>query len=553
MNLQKQTLIQFNNLFVKYSDIPILDNISGSVCVGSKIGLIGINGTGKSTLLKCIGNISKPNSGDVFTNSTIEYIPQLDLDLYRSDMRLFEYLEDQHDDWWLVFEQYENLFGSQLSESRIVSTLSGGEIVKLNIATALSKSPHLLLLDEPTNHLDLMSLQQLENVLINTSTAFVVVSHNIDFLNSVVNTIWELDKGKLNVFGGNYDFYHSEKKRILQSQFDQFVVVRKKIRGKKEALLNANVRFQKKLGKLKRMAKTNDRSIPKIARNGIKMKVEKGFGINKVKKKSAIEDLTNDLNKLKMINRKNVYLELCNEKKSGLMVSFEKCTLILPNQVHLIDDINFTIHHGDKIAILGNNGSGKTTFVNQLVYEEHDLLMGTVKYGLPYITLFVDQKYKVVNPEKTILENMQSSNKNINYENIRRILSNLGFSFKYNIKVKASTLSGGETVRLAFAMATSSNIDLLILDEPTNNLDIETVRVISESLCKFRGTLIVISHDIPFLKNINTGRVYVITDKRINDVSLDNLQKLENMNETIKTNWKPGIKISKEGYGKYSF
>jgi len=523
MNLQKQTLIQFNNLFVKYSETPILDNISGSVCVGDKIGLIGINGSGKSTLLKCIGNIAKPNSGNIFTNSTIEYVPQLDLDLYRSDMRLFEYLENQHEDWWLVFKQYENLFQSQLSESRIVSTLSGGEIVKLNIATALSNSPHLLLLDEPTNHLDLKSLQQLETALLNSSTAFVIVSHNINFLNSVVNIIWEIDKGKLNVFGGNYDFYFSEKERVIQSRLDQFEVVRKKIRKEKEALLNANARFQKKLGKLKRMAKTNDRSIPKIVRNGIKMKVEKGFGINKIKKESAIEDLTNDLNKLKIINRKNVYLELSNEKKSGLIVSLEKCTLILPNHVHLIDDINFTIHYGDKIAILGNNGSGKTTFVNQLVYEKHDSLRGTVKYGHPYITLFVDQKYDFINPEKTILENIQASNKNINYENIRRILSNLGFSFEYNINVKASTLSGGETARLAFAMATSSNIDLLILDEPTNNLDIETVRVISESLCEFQGTLIVISHDIHFLKDINTNKVYVITDKKLTSESLDNL------------------------------
>lgn len=230
----------------------------------------------------------------------------------------------------------------------------------------------------------------------------------------------------------------------------------------------------------------------------------------------TIEKLSIDLQKLKIKKRKNIYLELPCKERSGLVVSINSGLLILPSGIELLSEIDLKVHHDDRIAILGNNGSGKTTLVKQLIYCTHPLLQGEIKYGAKYNTLFVDQKYDLIKPEMSIYQNLHENNQVLSNENVHRVLSNLGFSKDHDIEERAKTLSGGETARLAFAIATSSNIDMLILDEPTNNLDTETVQVISDALQGFRGTLIVISHDMHFLRSIGIQRYYTIEEKKLN-------------------------------------
>jgi len=523
MSLQKQPLLQFNNISVSHFDHPVLTNLSGSICVGDKIGLIGINGSGKSTLLNCIANRVEPDTGSVLTNLTVSYVPQLDLQLYKSNVRIFEYLQNEYENWWEILMQYESLFGSQLSEDRILATLSGGEIVKLNIAKAFFTSPQLLLLDEPTNHLDLKSLRELKEFLHKTKTSFVLVSHNIDVLNAVVDTIWELEKGKLTVYGGNYDFYKDKKALQTEAEERKYVEKKQELKKLKLTVEQENIRASrsKKVGT--DISKKHDRSTDRFATGFFKDASENSRGIKKAILEKKEADLQNSLKELKSNKRNNIYLELNTKKRSGLIASFEECVLSLPNGENLIDMFSLSIYHGDRIAIFGDNGSGKTTLVKQFSINKHNLIMGTVKYGLSYNTLYVDQKYDFVNPKMTILENMQSSNSSINYESIRRALSNLGFPFESNINVLAGSLSGGETARLAFAMAASTSIDLLILDEPTNNLDIETIATIIESLRAFQGTLIVVSHDIHFLQQVAIDRVYAITNNKLAVSSFDNL------------------------------
>lgn len=523
MSIQKQTLIQFNNISLTFGDRIILDNISGSILRGDKIGLIGINGSGKSSLLKTIAGLISSQSGIVNRNCAIEYIPQLDLELYRKQIPLYKHLEEIHEDWWQVFEQYERLFRSSLKEDRILSTLSGGELVKLNLALAFAKLPEVVLLDEPTNHLDLRSLSELKTIMQKTDITFVVVSHNVSFLNSVVRTVWEIDNGKLFAYGGNYDFY-KEQKTLQQDAIQRRYEEKQKALRK---LVIVKQQEQKRAQRSKKVGtdigKRHDRSADRFATGFFKNASEKSAA----KKKAALEDRENDLiagiAELKRIPRKNIHLELINHRKSGLVLAVENGRLILPNGRELVSNINASIYHGDRIAILGDNGTGKTTLAKQFVYNKHKMLFGKVRYGSEYKTLFVDQKYDLINPELSIIENIQKNNKNIIYEDIRKVLGNMCFPDDYDVNKVAKTLSGGETARLAFAIATNCNIDVLVLDEPTNNLDIDTIEVISKALADFKGTMIVISHDTNFLKEIGIHKCFVIENHHLTLESVDNL------------------------------
>ncbi|MDD3647718.1 MAG: ABC-F family ATP-binding cassette domain-containing protein [Candidatus Dojkabacteria bacterium] len=526
MSIKNKTLLQFHNLILGYDGQQILSQVSGSIMHDDRIGLIGINGCGKSSLLKILAGILKPDDGQLTTACKIEYVPQLDFDLFRRHSHLYEFIGGKLEEWWLVLAEYEKLFKTSLDENRLLDTLSGGEAVKLNIATALSKDPDILLLDEPTNHLDLSSLAELEKVLQNLDIPFVIVSHNIEFLNAVVNTIWEIEKGKLTVYGGDYDFYKTEKDKLIEAQREQHEVTRKKLAKEKRALHRTTVRYQKKEAKLRRMGKEDDRSLPKIVRNSVKRKIQTNFGGTKVQKEKSIEELADKLISLKADRRKLVHLELNSQEKQGLLFSCSNSELTLPNGKTLLRDFDIDVHHSDRIAILGDNGSGKTTLVKQLSFKKKNSLLSNINYGNEYKTLFVDQKYDLVDLRISIFENIIRNNPNIGYEDTRKVLGNLNFPSDLDVTKKAKILSGGETARLAFAMATSSDIDLLVLDEPTNNLDIETVEVIADAIKEFTGTLVVISHDLNYLKQISITKFLDINRNRIvpaiNLLSTDN-------------------------------
>lgn len=514
MSIKNKTLTQFSNIFLSYGDNVVMNKISGSVTSQDRIGLVGINGSGKSSLLKIIAGIIKPNSGTVSQDCSVEYVPQLDMDLYKKRTPLYKHIEKIYPDWWQVLLKYEHLFGDKLQENRKISTLSGGELVKLNLVIALNKNPDLLLLDEPTNHLDLSSLKKLEKALIDSGKAFIIVSHNVDFLNKVVSTIWELDKGSLYVYGGNYDFYKEEKERKLAAEEQKYFDTVKQYKKEQRSLQTEQ----------KRAAVSNKvsekKNLPPIVAGNWKRWAEMTASQNRKKIEERIQKKRDELEKKKPVHRKNVYLDLQSQLRKGLIVTIEKGTLSISKEIILIQNIDLEIHHGDRIAILGDNGTGKTTLVKQLEFQKTTdtctvELTGDIKYGSEYKTLYVDQKYDLVDPNLSIVQNIKKNNPKLPMENTRRVLGNLGFPTDYDINKSASFLSGGEIARLAFAIATNSEIDLLVLDEPTNNLDIETVEVIAEALSRFIGTIVAISHDMHFLEKIGIENYYVIEGKRL--------------------------------------
>lgn len=521
MVIQNKTVLQFRNISLSFGDKTLFSSISGSIIALDKIGLIGNNGCGKSSLLKIFNETIKPNSGVLEKTGTTEYVSQIDLNMYRREIFLYKYIEDSYEEWWEVLYEYERLFGKTIVENRVVGTLSGGELVKVNIAMALAKKPDILLLDEPTNHLDLKSIKELVVLLNDIDIPFIVISHNVDFLNKVVKTIWEIDNKNLLVHGGNYNFYSEQKRLTQEAKLRKYEQNMKELKKIERVKMQENIRAQrsKKVGM--DIGKKHDRRTDRFATGFFKNSSEKSGAQKKAKLEHKEEELTDRMKRFKIVRRKNIYLDLQSEQKSGLIISITDAKLLLPNKSLLINDINLNIYHQDRIAILGDNGSGKTTFVKQLSFGDHPLLQGKVKHGAEYKILYVDQKYDLVKPELAITENIQLVNPSINYENIRRVLGNMGFSSDFDTNKTAKDLSGGETARLAFAMATNSNVDILVLDEPTNNLDIESISVIVEALSNYRGTLIVISHDLNFLTSINIEKYLEIRNKLINPKYLD--------------------------------
>jgi ATPase subunit of ABC transporter with duplicated ATPase domains len=516
MQSKPTPLLQFSNISLKYDDQVILDDISGSITARDRIGLIGINGSGKSSLLQILTEKIEANSGAIQSKAQVKYLPQLDLEIYRKDIPLYKYLQKQTEYWWDVLTKHQEIFGTTLNENQSLNTLSGGELVKVHLSLSLCSNPDLLLLDEPTNHLDLSSLKQLQKVLRAIDIPYIVVSHNINFLNEAIDTIWELDNGNLEIYGGNYDFYREQKEQRIEARKRKYIVKKKEMRKLEDSIEKEQKRAQRSHRTGRKLAKFG--GTDGFARTYFKDKSEKSAGTNSDNLNEKKAEITDEMKKYKVKVRKAPYLDFSTSPKTGLIIQIQKGELAINNSHILLKDINFKLYHGDRIAILGDNGCGKTTFVKQLSYEVNKnecILKGKIKYGQKYKTLYVDQQYDVVTPQESLIHNIQKHNPKINYENARRILGNLSFPMDYDINKKAVNLSGGETARLAFAIATSSEVDLLVLDEPTNNLDIETIDVIVEALAQFPGTLVVISHDISFLKRIEIQKVFEIKDKSL--------------------------------------
>ncbi|MBN1617934.1 ABC-F family ATP-binding cassette domain-containing protein [Candidatus Dojkabacteria bacterium] len=511
MKIRKKTLLKFNELYLKFNGRVVLDRISGSVCYGDRIGLVGLNGSGKTSLLKLISGMSTPNFGSVISNVRVTYISSLDLNLLLCQKKVFEYIKEQYAEWWDVLLKYKSLFNSVLDENQKISTLSGGEIMKLNLSRAFVSEPRLVLLDEPTNHLDSKSVKDLETLLAKGNVPYILVSHNHRFLNRVVKVIWELEKGKINIFGGNYDLYQLQKKNLAEKIHKDIEVLNKKI--KQKAMIAS-----KKLSQARSLhQKVSSRNPYARKLAGKKSRTAKILA-DKVQKE------TNLLNEAKKaLLKKSLFMDI-NESKNtvinqhSLLLKISNGNLVLPNKKTLLSSVNFRLYYGDRVAILGKNGTGKTMFVKQLSYDQRPRIVGDVIYGEKYNTSYVDQKYDLVDLSLSVIDNMKSNYPDMTYQQIRTKLGNVGFHDLLSISEVAKDLSGGELARLAFAMVTGSNIELLILDEPTNNLDDDTINVIKKALIDYEGSLVVVSHDSSFLDAVGVTRHFEIINRKLCEI-----------------------------------
>ncbi len=515
-------MIAINNLTFEIGARALYDEANWHIKPGEKIGLIGANGTGKTTLLKIIVGDYKPTSGTISMakDLTMGYLNQ-DLLSYSSDknilhvaMEAFErqnqlhdeidvllqkletdYTEDllhklsdkQHefevlDGYNIEYKAHEILAGLGFSEAdthRKLSEFSGGWRMRVMLAKILLQAPDILLLDEPTNHLDLPSIVWLEDYLKAFEGAIVIVSHDRWFLDKVINRTVESRKGKLTVYAGNYSFYLEEKALREEIQRGEFKNQQSKIK-QEERLIE---RFRAKASKAK-MAQSRIKALDKLER---------------------VDDVDDD--------NPTVNFAFRFSKQSGRhVVTMEHLSKSYPS-IDILDNAEAIIEKGDKIALIGANGKGKSTLLRIIAGADKDF-KGTVQTGHNVTqTFFAQHQLEALHLENTLLQELQSFAPKHNETELRTILGSFLFTGDDVFK-KIKVLSGGEKSRVALAKALTADANFLVLDEPTNHLDIASVNILIQALQQFEGTFIVVSHDRYFLDNI-ANKIWFIEDQQI--------------------------------------
>lgn len=515
-------MIAINNLTFEIGARALYDEANWHIKPGEKIGLIGANGTGKTTLLKMIVGEYTPTSGTISMakDLTMGYLNQ-DLLSYSSEknilhvaMEAFErqnqlhdeienllkkletdYSEDllhklsdkQHefevlDGYNIEYKAHEILAGLGFSEPdthRKLSEFSGGWRMRVMLAKILLQAPDILLLDEPTNHLDLPSIQWLEEYLKAFEGAIVIVSHDRWFLDRVINRTVESRKGKLTVYAGNYSFYLEEKALREEIQRGEFKNQQAKIR-QEERLIE---RFRAKASKAK-MAQSRIKALDRLER---------------------VDDVDDD--------NPSVNFSFRFSRQSGRhVVTLHDITKKYPT-IDILDHAEAVIEKGDKIALIGANGKGKSTLLRIIAGADKDFA-GKAETGHNVSqTFFAQHQLESLHLENTVLQELQSFAPKHTETELRTILGSFLFTGDDVFK-KIKVLSGGEKSRVALAKALTADANFLVLDEPTNHLDITSVNILIQALQQYEGTFIVVSHDRYFLDNV-ANKIWFIEDHDI--------------------------------------
>jgi len=497
------------NLSLAFGDVKLLDGIDFSIDAGERIALVGRNGTGKSSLLKIIAAQIKPDDGEAARSSTLKlaYVPQeptfdasqtifeavaaglgqvskLLIDYHHAlvaaehgDMDALERMGDlQHElethDGWQVEQRVESVLARlNLDPDRAIDGLSGGNLKRVALARALVAEPELLLLDEPTNHLDIASIDWLEKTLMSYAGAILVISHDRRFLETFATRIIELDRGQLTSYPGSFAEYEKRKEEALNS----------------ESL--ANARFDKTL-------KEEEVWI----RQGVQARRTRSAG-----RVTRLHQLREERAQRRERSG-NVKFSIADVEKSGKIVTELVDVSKSFNDKIIVDKFSSIVQRGDRIGLIGPNGAGKSTLM-KMILGELEADSGKIKLGTQLSVAYFDQFRETLDDEATLSDVISPGSEFIDNGNGRKhVISYLGeFLFPpQRARAKVKSLSGGERNRLLLARLFAKPANFLVLDEPTNDLDIETLDLLEELLQGYPGTVMVASHDRTFLDNVAT-------------------------------------------------
>lgn len=479
-----RNLVTFNSLTHPVHGKVLFSNISGSIKEKNIICLIGDNGSGKSTLLR---DLSREGTR-VRHFAKVGVLPQ---EFQFGEQSVSEFLVDISENWWDIEFHLKNIFDEEIELEKQMNKLSGGELVKLHLCILLADKVDIFFLDEPTNHLDLQSRAKLINFIKESRKTFLIATHDIDFMNSVALEIWDLNKDGLFKYKGDYDSYIEYKNAVSKN---------------KEVLYELKVEKLNKLNKIvETKAKESKATHDKVHRDPyLKKKAGKKGHQAQVLKSKIEKHIEKEIADLEQVKTRKPFLSLDYEAKRGPILSLDGYDLKIGEKI-LVKDINLILSHGEKIAITGANKTGKTTLLKVLQSE----IKPTVKAAL------LDQNYSLLDSNLTVWENFQRFNPTLSLTDSRRYLGNFLFDTEDKLKVEAKFLSGGEKARLCFACITTGIIDLLILDEPTNNIDISTQETITEGLRNFKGAVVVVSHSQQFINEIGTTKILKIENSKL--------------------------------------
>jgi ATPase subunit of ABC transporter with duplicated ATPase domains len=517
INMHKNSILFAENVGYKLGlDRTLFQGVHINISMGERIALVGRNGVGKSTFLKILAGQISPNQGSVSCNGIVYYLPQIStIKQAITAETVLDFLTSVADEWWQIEEILQAQFHTNLDLSLPINNLSQGELTKLFLAIGLSQQPNLLLLDEPTNHMDLLALESLRLFLQNFSGAYVIVSHKPFFLDQVTNVTWELTPEGVKVYGGNFSDYRQQKQIELEVAVRSHEVARKELKRTQATAMQEQQRAAQshRSGR----AKFLNGSIDRASAGLIKTKAEASSGNSKKKHELAVVKATQRVAETKVKTAKATSIQLAQKsQKRRNLIDIQGANLLVSERL-LIENIQLHITSGDRIALVGANGSGKSTLAKAIFGMEQQTAVldsGEILLAPGMKAVYLDQTYELVNRQQTILENMQAANPHLSYQLLRQQLGH--FLFKYDdVHKSAAVLSGGELARLAIAIISICEIDLLILDEPTNNLDIETVEQTITGINEYQGALWVISHDLDFLSRINITQSFKLSNQAL--------------------------------------
>ncbi|CDR75737.1 ABC-F family ATP-binding cassette domain-containing protein [Lactobacillus delbrueckii] len=510
-------IAQGHNLEQRFGAAPIFSKVNFSIENNARIGLVGPNGAGKTTLLKIMTGRQEASQGEFTVNKGIElgYIAQEhDFDeeksIWEEMLTVFQPLIDQGqqleklqyaiadhpededllrrlDQAQYNFEQaggytYQAEIKSMLNGfnfpeatwNKQIASLSGGEKTRLSFVKLLLKKPPLLLLDEPTNYLDLDTLDWLEAFLKNYPGAILTVSHDQYFLDHLATQIFELQHGELTVFKGNYSQYLAQRELRDQQQEAAYEKQQEEIKREEEFIQKNIVRA----------------STTKQAQSRRKA-LEKMELVDPPKHKSKVR------------------IKFDSARPSGKEVLILKDLAVGYPDKTMLKDISFQINKGDRVAIIGQNGIGKSTLL-KTVMKQLPVKSGTIKYGASLDIGYYDQELQGIDYSKTVIDTIWDRHKDMNEKDIRSILASFLFTAK-DIDKQVSQLSGGQRARLTLTVLSMEHNNFLLMDEPTNHLDLDAKEVLEKALADYDGTLLFVSHDRYFINEL-ANKIVVAKD-----------------------------------------
>ncbi len=518
-------ILSCNNISKSFGTDIIIKSCSFNIEDHEKAAIVGINGAGKSTLLKIITGEEPADTGIVTLakDKTLGYLAQQqdlqsDRSIYDELLSVKQYILDMEselrrieaamnsasgDELDALMNRYTNLnhefemnngyaYKSEITGvlkglgfteedfSLHVNTLSGGQKTRVSLGKLLLSKPDIIMLDEPTNHLDMESISWLENYLLNYNGAVLIVAHDRYFLDKIVSKVIEIDNGDCTVFSGNYTDYASKKAILRNMKLKEYLNQQRDIKHQEEVI-----------AKLKQFNREKS--------------IKRAESREKMLDKMEVVDKPVELNA-----KMNIQLEPSVVSGNDVLTVTDLTKSFDGNT--LFNNINFDIKRGERVALIGNNGTGKTTIlklINGIIQPDS----GSIYLGAKVAIGYYDQEHHVLDPDKTLFQEIQDAYPDLNNTQIRNTLAAFLFTdddvFKY-----IRDLSGGERGRVSLAKLMLSNANLLILDEPTNHLDIVSKEILENALNSYTGTVLYVSHDRYFI-NATATRIIELTNQNI--------------------------------------
>ena len=471
-------LLQLRQITLRYTDRPLLDQIDLQVEPGERVCLVGRNGSGKTSLMRVIAGEEKPQEGEIIKPPGVvltrlpqevpEGISGSVLEVVRQGLRV----DGTEEEWEADVRQEDLMEEMKLPEEKEFLSLSGGMKRRVLLARALVGQPDVLLLDEPTNHLDLESILWLEEFLLKVKPTLFFVTHDRAFLRKLSTRIVELDRGHLTSWACNFETYLERKASTLAAEEKQWAVFDKKL-ALEEAWIRQGVKARR-------------------TRNEGRVHALKAMRVERSKRRARTG---------------TAKFELQDGGSSGQKV-IETSHLSFEYGEHaIVRDFTTTIWRGDKIGIIGPNGSGKTTLL-KLLLDQLTPTSGTVKHGTKLQIVYLDQLRGQIDDNKSLGQNVAGEAETVTFQGQPRHIHSYLKDFLFDsdrIRMPAKMLSGGERNRLLLARLFLQPANVLVLDEPTNDLDAETLELLEELLVGYEGTLLLVSHDRAFLDNVVTS------------------------------------------------